>query len=261
MTGETPEYGQDEMVHDLPRAEIVDRIEWLTAQCMGKRVVHVGFADAGFRQQQGRAGRWLHGRLDEAAAELVGVDADPAGVAAATSEGFEACQVDCTDSQAVAGSGIEPADVVLAGEVIEHVTAPGLFLDAMHHLCKPDGTLIITTPNAYGLINVVASAIRRVEINHPDHLMMFTWRTLTELMRRSGWSHTQTMTYIPAVRERGQRSRLDAVGVKLVVAAELLLGKLNRPFAADGLIVSGTPATSPERSSEKHPPVKARRRT
>ncbi|MYH87243.1 MAG: hypothetical protein F4125_01180 [Acidimicrobiaceae bacterium] len=56
MTDETPEYGQDEMAHDLPRAEIVDRIEWLTAQCVGKRVIHVGFADAGFRFALGRGG-------------------------------------------------------------------------------------------------------------------------------------------------------------------------------------------------------------
>lgn len=242
MTDETPEYGQDEMAHDLPRAEIVDRIEWLTAQCVGKRVIHVGFADAGFRLEQGRAGRWLHGHLHEVAGELVGIDADPAGVAAATEDGFETYVVDCTDAAAVAALGIEPADVVLAGEVIEHVSAPGLFLDAMHHLCKPEGILIVTTPNAYGLINVAASITRRVEINHPDHVVMFTWRTLTELMRRSGWDHTKTVTYVPAVRERGNRSRLEAAAVRSIVGVERLLGTLNRPFSADGLIVSAKPS-------------------
>ena len=44
MTEKTPEYSQDELVHELPQAEIVDRIEWLTTQCTGKRVIHVGFA-------------------------------------------------------------------------------------------------------------------------------------------------------------------------------------------------------------------------
>lgn len=245
MSPEPAEYSQDEMAHELPRAEIVDRIEWLLAQCAGKRVVHVGFADAGFRQQQGRAGSWLHGRLDEVATELVGVDAESAGVAEATAEGFEAYQVDCTDSGAVAALGIAPADIVLAGEVIEHVGAPGPFLEALHHLCRPDGTLIVTTPNAYGLINVAASVFRRVEVNHPDHVMMFTWRTLTELLRRSGWEHQQTVTYVPAVRERGERSRLEAAAVRIVVGLERALGKLNRPFSADGLIVKATPAGPP----------------
>ena len=245
MTEETPEYGQDEMAHDLPRAEIVDRIEWLAAQCTGKRVMHVGFADVGFRLEQGRAGRWLHGHLHEVASELVGIDADDAGVAAATEDGFEAYVVDCTDAEAVSALNVEPADIVLAGEVIEHISAPGPFLDAMHHLCKPDGTLIVTTPNAYGLINVAASITRRVEINHPDHVVMFTWRTLTELMRRSGWDHDQTVTYVPAIRERGNRSRLEAAAVRSIVGVERLLGKLNRPFSADGLIVTAKPSTKP----------------
>lgn len=255
MTGEKREYGQDDMAHDLPRAEIVDRIEWLSAQCAGKRVIHVGFADSGLRLEQGRAGSWLHGHLWATARELVGIDADADGVAAAATDGFEAYAVDCTDAAAVAALGLEPADIVLAGEVIEHVTAPGLFLDAMHHLCKPDGTLIITTPNAYGLINVFASMFRRVEINHPDHVMMFTWRTLTELMRRSGWDHTRTMTYVPSVRERGHRSRLEEAGVRLVVGFERLLGKLNRPFSADGLIVSAAPSKKPPASTSPAPPT------
>ncbi len=245
MNSETPEYGQDELAHELPHAEIVDRIEWLTTQCAGKRVIHVGFADAGFRREQGRAGSWLHGRLHEVAAELVGVDNDRSGVAAATEDGFEAHLVDCTDAEAVAALALEPADVVLAGEVIEHISAPGPFLDALHHLCRPDGTLIITTPNAYGLINVAASITRRVEINHPDHVVMFTWRTLTELMRRSGWDHDQTVTYVSAVRERGDRSRFEVAAVRAVVGLERVLGKLNRPFSADGLIVTATASTEP----------------
>ena len=55
------EHGQDEMAHPLPRTSIVDRIPWLVEQCRGRTVVHVGFADAGFREEQGRAGSWLHG--------------------------------------------------------------------------------------------------------------------------------------------------------------------------------------------------------
>lgn len=232
------EYSQDDLAHPLPRTRIVDRIEWLVEQCRDKRVIHVGFADAGFREEQGRAGLWLHGHLAEAASELVGIDADEAGVTAAVEAGFEAHLGDCTDPDAVAALEIEPADVVLAGEVIEHLRAPGPFLAAMHQICRPDGTLIVTTPNAYGLINVVASLTRRVEINHPDHLLMFTWRTLTRMMEGEGWAHTETVTYVPAVRERGQRSRLESTAVRGVIGLEKLLGTLGRPFSADGLIVA-----------------------
>lgn len=234
----TDEYGQDQMAHALPRTSIVERIPWLVEQCRGKRVIHVGFADAGFREEQGRAGSWLHGHLADGATELVGVDADEPGVRAASDAGYEAHVADCTDAKAIAALGIEPADVVLAGEIIEHLDAPGPFLEAMSELCRPDGRLIVTTPNAYGLVNVVASMTRRVEVNHPDHVVMFTWRTLSEMLRRNGWSPDETVTYVPALRERGERSRVEAVAVNTVLRAERLLGRLGRPFSADGLIVT-----------------------
>lgn len=238
MSTEIPEYGQDEMAHPLPSTRIVDRIPWLVDQCRGKRVIHVGFADAGFRDEQGRAGSWLHGHLDEVAESLVGLDFDRPGVEAAIEGGFEAHLVDCTDAAAVAALELEPADVVLAGEVIEHLGAPGPFLEAMALLCAPGGSLIVTTPNAYGLVNVVASITRRVEVNHPDHVVMFTWRTLTQLLQREGWSATDSVTYVPVVRERGDRSRIEALAVRMVLGLERLLGRLGRPYSADGLIVT-----------------------
>lgn len=245
MTSESSasaEYGQHEMIHELPDAKIVDRMAWLLERCAGKRVIHVGFADTGCRSAQDRAGQWLHARLLEVTSELVGVDTDMAGIAAATAEGFEVYQADCTDAQAVSALQIEPADVVLAGEVIEHVGAPGPFLGALLKLCKPDGVLIVTTPNAYGLVNVAASVLRRVEINHPDHVVMFTWRTLTELMRRSGWQPCETVTYLPSVRQRGTTSRVEVAALRVLITCERLLGKLNRPFCADGLIVTAKPS-------------------
>ncbi len=236
-----PQYGQDDMAHALPRTAVVDRIPWLVDKCRGRRVIHVGFADAGFRDEQSRAGLWLHGHLADVASELVGLDADETGVALATEAGYEAYLVNCCDPDEVAALGLQPADVVLAGEIIEHLDSPGPFLTAMRDLCGPDGTLIVTTPNAYGLVNVVASMTRRVEVNHPDHVVMFTWRTLTELLRRTGWEPVDAATYVPAVRERGDRSRLEAGAVRAVIGLEKLLGRLGRPFSADGLIVTARP--------------------
>ena len=238
MSTEIPEYGQDEMAHPLPKTKIVDRIPWLVEQCRGKRVIHVGFADAGFRDEQTRAGRWLHGHLDDVATSLVGLDFDGPGVAAAQDTDYDAHLVDCTDVAAVEALDLEPADIVLAGEVIDHLGAPGPFLEAMARLIAPGGTLIVTTPNAYGLVNVVANITRRIEVNHPDHVVMFTWRTLTQLMAREGWAPEDVVTYVPQVRERGDRSRLDIAAVKLVAGTERLLGKLGRPYSADGLIVT-----------------------
>ena len=237
-----PEYSQGDMVHELPRAALVDRVEWLVESCRGRRVIHVGFGDAGLRTEQDRAGRWLHARLAESASELVGLDSDAASVDRAVSEGYEAYEADCTDRAAVEALGLAPADVVVAGEVIEHVDSPGPFLDALRPLCRAGGRLVVTTPNAGGLVTAAASLARGVEVNHPDHVVMFTWRTLTELMRRHGWRPSEAAVYVPVPRERGEQSCLEWLGIRAVLGTERILARLGRPFAADGLIVAAEPA-------------------
>ncbi len=174
------------MVSRLPRTEIVDRIAHLTERARGKRVIHVGFADVSFHDDQLATESWLHQHLADVADSLVGIDLDERAVEQARAQGYEAYAADCTDAEQLASLRLDPADLVIAGEVIEHVGEPGSLLTALKTVCKPDGRLVVTTPNAYGLLNVVAS-IGGFELNHPDHVVMFTWRTLTSLMARCGW--------------------------------------------------------------------------
>ena len=96
-----------------------------------KRVVHVGFVDE--KRMEDKLGRrpWLHERLRDAATSIVGLDVSEDGVRWAKEQGFDAHAVDAQSPDAVAGLGLEQADVVIAGEVIEHLDAPGPFLHAM----------------------------------------------------------------------------------------------------------------------------------
>lgn len=228
------------MVHPLPPAPLVDRVAHLTAAAHGRRVIHVGFVDAGCATGQRRAGRWLHDHLARSASSLVGIDLDEAGVAAARAAGFEAHRLDAADPAAVAAAGIEPAPLVIAGEVIEHLDAPGALLEGLHALVAPGGQLVVTTPNAYGWLNVGASLVR-TEINHPDHVCMFTWRTLSALGARHGWAVEHTAVYVPVVRQlprRGLRGRVLGWAARGACALERLACRLGRPYAADGLIVT-----------------------
>jgi SAM-dependent methyltransferase len=243
--GSGAELDQTAMVSRLPRTEIVDRIAHLTERARGRRVIHVGFADVSFHDDQLATESWLHQHLAEVAESLVGIDLEADAVEKARAQGYEAYAADCTDADQLTALQLEPADLVIAGEVIEHVGDPGGLLTALRTLCKPDGALIVTTPNAYGLLNVVAS-IGGFELNHPDHVVMFTWRTLTSLMARSGWEAVAAHTYVPQVRKlptASRKLRAMAGGARAVLGLERLLGRVGAPFSADGLIIEATPTT------------------
>jgi hypothetical protein len=97
----------------------------------------------------------------------------------------------------------------------------------------------VTTPNAYGLFNVLASLARR-EINHPDHVMMFTWRTLTNLASRHGWAPVETRVYVPSVKDLsgvGLTARILGLAGVVAVGLERFLARLGRGYAADGMII------------------------
>jgi SAM-dependent methyltransferase len=230
---------QEPTAHKLPRAALVDRFDYLGELARGKRVIHIGFTDAGFRTMQDRTDRWLHAHLDRSAKELIGIDVDEPGVQEARSQGWEAYAVDCTDRAAVEALALEPAEVVIAGEVIEHVPNPGALLDAIHPLVAPGGRLVVTTPNAAGWLNPMAS-LGGYEVNHPDHLVMFTCTTLTSLLGREGWELVETRSYCPSVKGLtggGWRMRVLALAARFALWIQRTAARTFAPFAADGLIV------------------------
>ncbi len=66
------DFSQLEMVHRLPPAALVDRFDYLRGLATGKRVVHIGFVDAGCQALNEQSGAWLHEHLAGAASRAGG---------------------------------------------------------------------------------------------------------------------------------------------------------------------------------------------
>jgi 2-polyprenyl-3-methyl-5-hydroxy-6-metoxy-1,4-benzoquinol methylase len=211
--------------HRLPREGPVDRIEALVAAAAGRRVVHVGFVDELMEAKQA-GGVWLHGRLAGVASSLVGLDLDEAGVESARAQGYEAYAVDGQSAEAVRALGLPRADVVIAGELIEHLDAPGPFLRAMHELADE---LVLTTPNAYRVANFLVPLTGR-EAVHPHHTSWHSPQTLRRLLELGGWEPQRIAYYHTPVRRKGQPLQ-NALRRGLKTVNSLL------PYWADGMVV------------------------
>jgi SAM-dependent methyltransferase len=202
----------------------------------GKRVVHVGFVDEHRLEAKLGRGTWLHARLAESAASLVGLDVEEEGVRWATEHGFVAYAVDAQSPKAVAALKLEAADVVIAGEVVEHLDAPGPFFRSLLQLVHPDGLLVVTTPNAYRLLNFLAP-FGGVELVHPDHTAWHSPHTLATLLARSGWAVEDAAYYQnPAPGMEGVAGTL----VRGARAAFVSVGRL-APYWSDGIVLWARP--------------------
>jgi len=227
--------------HRLPRERPVDRHQALLEAARGKRVIHVGFVDE-LVEQKVEGHVWLHARLGEVADELVGLDFSERGVAWAQAHGWAAHHVDCQSEEDVDALGLPPADVVVAGEILEHLDAPGPFLRAMRLLAKPDGELLVTTPNAYRLLNFLAPLSGR-ELVHPDHTLWSSPRTLRTLLEHAGW-RVERLGYYANPRRSVVRGSPAAKAAGHAANGARWLVRRNRlvPWWSDGLIAWSRPA-------------------
>ncbi len=78
----------------------------------------------------------------------------------------------------------DQVDVIFAGDIIEHLSNPGLFLSSSVRNLKPGGKLIITTPNAFNLFNLVEKLTKNEPTVNPEHTCYYNKKTLGELVSR-----------------------------------------------------------------------------
>lgn len=221
----------------LPHCAVVDRLAFITNEAAGKRVIHVGFADAGCFENQETSGRWLHDRLGEVSESLIGIDLDEEGVRSAQVRGYDAMQADCEDIGAIHALALEPSELLIAGEIIEHLESPGRFLEAMHLLLTAEGRMIITTPNLISLRSSIA-ALHGYEVSHPDHVAGYSYKVLVALLNRHGWACEGVFTYLLSTKPSARLSfRPTNLAVRALQRSQRLLAKWRAPFLADGLIL------------------------
>src|ERR1700730_9830915 len=118
-------------VHRVPPSRLVDRVSEIRRLVRGRSVIDLGFVDEGQMSAKSGRGTWLHEVVRAEARTCVGIDADAPGVERVRALGFASHASDVEYTEALAGLGLEPAEVVLAGELVEHLDRPGDFLEAV----------------------------------------------------------------------------------------------------------------------------------
>jgi 2-polyprenyl-3-methyl-5-hydroxy-6-metoxy-1,4-benzoquinol methylase len=128
-------------------------------------------------------------------------------------------------------------DVLLCGDLIEHLRDPERFLARIRPLLRPEGRLVLTTPNVANWsvrLGLLVGRWRYTERGILDrtHLQLFTRSTLVEMLSGAGYRLLELDYTVP----------VPGIGVEGVERVAHAVGRVRPQLFAYQFVVSATPA-------------------
>jgi predicted TPR repeat methyltransferase len=160
------------------------------ARGTGLAVLDLGFGTGRFAE-----------RIRPACRYLAGLELDP-GAAAEGARFFDDA-VTGDVSEGISAPWKEPFDVIVAGDVLEHLPRPGDVLPTLKRLLKSDGTLLVSLPNVANV--TVRASLLAGRFPYADrgildrtHLRFFTRASARALLEGAGFRiRWETATPMP----------------------------------------------------------------
>lgn len=177
---------------------------------------------------------YLARRLAERGASVVGIDVDKQAV----EEAREVCEQVLTGDVETMELPFpkQSFDVVLCGDVIEHLRDPEAFLVRVRPLLRPGGRLVLATPNVANWamrLGLLGGRWRYTERGILDrtHTHLFTKRSLVQTLERAGYRIVEFDVTAPVPR----------VGAPTVERLAHAFARLRPSLLAYQFVVAATP--------------------
>lgn len=169
------------------KIELVQRVDFIKKICAGQKVLHLGCTDYPYTKEAVKNNMLLHFELETVAEKLYGFDFDQKGIDTLTELGGK--NLFRADLEKLEEVNLdETFDVIIAGEMIEHLSNPGLFLKGIRRFMNRETKLVITTINAYSGMRYLIYGLRGKggtnEPVHQDHVAYYSYKTLSLIIQR-----------------------------------------------------------------------------
>lgn len=171
----------------------VARVRYISSLTEGRVVLDIGCYDETALSKKNTQ-HYLHQEIVFNAKEVVGIDSS----SLLPADGFRDADnsyIYKTDVFNIPDFLISntPFDTIVAGEFIEHIENHVYFLKYIRENFK-SATLVISTPNGMAISNFLMGLIRK-EVQHPDHIHIFSYKTLYTIFLRAGYSDFEIIPY------------------------------------------------------------------
>ncbi|MFA5824717.1 MAG: methyltransferase domain-containing protein [Gallionellaceae bacterium] len=168
-----------ELRKKITESKPVDKEKFIQGICTGKTVLDLGCirhsADFALADPN-----WLHKKIKSVATKIVGIDYLPKEIEKLNAVGYEIIYADVTKPMELN----ETFDVIVAGDLIEHLVNFEGFFENCIRLLKPNGMLIITTPNPFYAAEFHYVAFKCDYLINPEHTCWIDPQALSQLIDR-----------------------------------------------------------------------------
>lgn len=156
----------------------VSRLEMIKNYCRGKSVLDIGCVQHNACNSESFG--WLHQVIADVATSVLGVDYLEEDIKKLNAQGFNMIAADITKPLDL----IQRFDVIVVGNLIEHLSSfEGLLLN-IRRLLKPGGCALISTANPFYRDQYFYAAFKNDIVVNPEHTCWIDPITLDQLCRR-----------------------------------------------------------------------------
>jgi 2-polyprenyl-3-methyl-5-hydroxy-6-metoxy-1,4-benzoquinol methylase len=152
-------------------------IKFYVDHARGRNVLDIGCVM--HNPENYRSKYWVHKALKGVASRIVGIDLFDEGVRYLRELGFDIVTADAQNFNL----GMK-FDVIVAGDVIEHLENLAGFLTCCKNHLSPNGVILISTPNPWYWRYFIKAGLNGEFRSNPEHTLWLCPRTLRQLLNR-----------------------------------------------------------------------------
>jgi len=191
--------------------ELISRKELILRIIKNKRVIHLGCCDhIPLIKDKIKVNSWIHKQITEKSKYCLGIDINKDAINYVRSE-FKYKNIiygDITNNKKITEIEGEKFDIMVMGEILEHIDNPVLFLNKIRDNYKTNiSQILITVPNAFSYRNIKNLKKNFEQINS-DHRYWFTPYTLAKIAIRAGYQISEFFFVDELQNKTGRKAKI-----------------------------------------------------
>jgi SAM-dependent methyltransferase len=201
-----------------------DKANWILRLVKSRSVLDLGCIGHSMERVDQEGDRWLHNRICQDASDVVGLDVLEPEAKVLETRGFDIRVANAEDFQLD-----RFFDVIVCGDLIEHVSNHAGLLDCIHRHLNLEGIAVVTTPNPLAvarIANIICDGSTPINL---EHTCWICPQTMLQLADRCGFEICEFRWLITDFPMKSHRLPLAPIAN----AVARLLVRVNRSLSND----------------------------